>query len=237
MVLFILKLIRKNALGVIYDKQHIELIKDYDHLSIREQSGKHALEQFLYSKNIAVTCDPTFLITPDCYEIFDLKRIIKGEYVFVYTVRGKNDVLSFAQKLSQKLGIPAYTMIGSNIYRIIKAKYYRIKLKPYKNGPIEFLRYIKNAKYVVTDSFHATAFSVIFKKPFYSINTLTDNQLFNDDRLFTLLKRLGIEERYVTLENFDLLNVNDEINYEAVTKQKEEYANESIQWLKNSIEN
>ena len=76
-------------------------------------------------------------------------------------------------------------------------------------GPSEFVYLFKHASFVVTTSFHGTAFSVIYNKPFYTL--VQPNS--SDDRVTSLLKSLGLEKRLVYMEtNVDNLSLEIENN-------------------------
>ena len=97
-------------------------------------------------------------------------------------------------------------------------KHYKNVLKSfYKEGPISFISLIKNAEYIITTSFHATVFSIIFNKKFIVVsNSKTSSRLAN------LLNKL---------------DYNEKIDYEIVEKLLEKERNKSIAFLKKAIEN
>lgn len=88
-------------------------------------------------------------------------------------------------------------------------------------APQDFLCIIKNAKYVVTDSFHGTAFSIIFEKQFVSVNDrLKQGQLKYDERICCLLSSLGLQCRYITKEMISSFNIEESIDYQAIRKRQ-----------------
>ena len=98
-------------------------------------------------------------------------------------------------------------------------------------GPIEFVALIKNANYVVSSSFHATAFSVIFKKKFI---TFPLKNYGNSSRISDFLNIVQIKNRFIT--SFDELNFDEtKIEYEKVEYLLEEYAKKSKEWLLKEI--
>ena len=74
-------------------------------------------------------------------------------------------------------------------------------------SPSEFLTYIKNAEFVVTNSFHGTAFSIIYKKMFYSV-------FDKDTRKGDLLSSLGLDDRHIY--NASDVDLNKAIDYQDV---------------------
>ena len=87
-------------------------------------------------------------------------------------------------------------------------------------GPIDFISYIKNAEFVISNSFHGTAFSIIFEKQFVVVNR---KEAINT-RMRDLLSVLKIENRLIS-ENYNFNNLIKDINYEEVNK----YVNERLE--------
>lgn len=95
-------------------------------------------------------------------------------------------------------------------------------------SPEEFLGYIKNASFVITTSFHGTAFSIIFKRPFYCIQ-LNDG---NDTRSSSLLNSLGLSNRMLTIDEEPKPNL---IEYESVYGLLNDLRKQSLYFLRKSI--
>ena len=101
----------------------------------------------------------------------------------------------------------------------------------YCNPSVEdFLALIKNAKYVVTDSFHGTAFSLNFKKDFIIVYP----QKYST-RIQSILEILNLENRVAKNEH-DLTVIENHINYESVTAKLELERKKSLDWIKKSLE-
>ena len=101
----------------------------------------------------------------------------------------------------------------------------------YTTGVLEFVEYIKNAEYVVTTSFHATVFSIIFNKKFWIIpHEITGS------RVIDLVNSLELSNRIVnTLDMFLKVNYNEDINYERVERILDIKRQQSLQWLENEV--
>ena len=94
-------------------------------------------------------------------------------------------------------------------------------------SPLTFLSAIKNATGILATSFHAVAFSILFKKQFYALKT-TDGK---DIRYINLLDVLGIPQRVIELD--ELLTINDSpIDYRNVDERLDRLRTESIEYLK-----
>ena len=101
----------------------------------------------------------------------------------------------------------------------------------------DFLSYIKYADFVITDSFHGTAFSLIFEKQFVCINEKQNSGKFkNDERITNILSELNINERYLRVDNIHSVKDLDNINYDIVTEKRKKLAKKSIDWLLKAIE-
>ena len=93
-------------------------------------------------------------------------------------------------------------------------------------GPSEFLTYIKNSEFVLTNSFHGTVFSILYKKNFYSIYS-------RDSRKDNLLNMLNLNSRHIySLEN---INLSDDIDYNKVYLELNKCRKNSIDFLKKSL--
>ena len=101
-------------------------------------------------------------------------------------------------------------------------------------GPKEFLGLIDNAEYVFTDSFHCTAFSIIFKKNFYCFDRGGREKKMNS-RLLSILNVLGIPERFVNINKTDGF-VFENIDYREVDNKLSDYIMDSENWLKRVLE-
>ena len=101
----------------------------------------------------------------------------------------------------------------------------------YEVGPMEFLNLIVNAKFVLTTSFHGTIFSIIFNKPFFSINA------DKDYRRATLLKTMGLEDRNISEDDMnEKLQKVLKIDFEASNEKIKEEREKSLKYLKNALD-
>lgn len=148
----------------------------FDAFSVREHSGADIMKR-AFDKTTPVVCDPTMLLGPEDYKkIIDTEAslILPEEYVACYFLHETPEIL---EPLTSKYPvIDAYKGEDGN-YRSVG----------------DWLNIIKNAKYVVTDSFHGSAFSIIYQKQFFVLPT----QAGGNERLTTLMSFLG-QDRIVT---------------------------------------
>ena len=117
--------------------------------------------------------------------------MIDYKYIFLYAPYYKKNLLDFTKNIRKKYKIP---VVISNIigYRTL---YFGNYIKSFKTGPLEFLNLIKNAKLVISGSFHATLFSMLFEKEVISPNYEKDYRILTLKEKFKNLQ----EEREKSL--------------------------------------
>lgn len=214
----------------------INCLLDYDYISVREHTGARKLKNLIgEKKNISVVLDPTLLLDKEMYEEITSKRFYRQPYIFFYSVNFTEDAMEAATKISRTLNLPVFTLMSSTGTRKY-LKYQRIiKLSEGNAGPSGFLDLIKNAEYVVTDSFHGVAFSIIFEKNFISINRKINDMPRNDERIMNILKQLHLLDRFVFLEELDKFDLYLHIDYSKIRCLKEKIRSESIEFLNKAL--
>lgn len=144
------------------DKQTIkERLKNFSAVSMRE-SRHISLFSSLANREISNTLDPTLLLDkPDYEALIDGKRIFKEKYLLYYARKRHVKMYKFIDELAKKLNLRVVE-INKDCLRLFKVK------NVYCSSIEDFLRLIRDASVVVTDSFHGTIFSMIFERDFYS---------------------------------------------------------------------
>lgn len=193
-----------------------ETLEKFDKIAVRELQIKNKLSEFI-NNEIYVALDPTLLIDANDYKLIESKKKLQEEkYVFAYFVNESDELMEVAQKVAKDLG-----------FKLIELHYYlRKDLKDHNQiadiGPSEFLYYIKNSEFVLTNSFHGTVFSILYKKKFYSV--------YNSDvRKDGLLKTLQISERHIKCKKE--IDLSKKINYEVVYEKLKKYRQGSLDYL------
>ncbi len=171
-------------------------ILDFQHISIREKNTAETLEKIL-NRSVTIVPDPVFLISKekwiDMSNKFTCSIIPKGKYMLCYYLNKKHMIqyCKISEEIAKKRNLKVVNIIGG-----ICPIYY--KPNSIRNaGPTDFLSLIKNAELVCTDSFHGTAFSLIYGKDFYSFDYQSSG---TDSRKKALLEIVGLKDRYVTLD-------------------------------------
>ena len=135
------------------------VLSDFDFLSVREQQGAAIVREIL-DVDVPIVCDPTLLLTKKEWERYMVPSETTGGYIFVYTVFNSEEIWGFAQTLSERTGLPIKTVSYSTLHK-------HSAIYDYTAGPAEWLRYMADADYVVTNSFHGVVFSLNFEKQFF----------------------------------------------------------------------
>lgn len=202
-------------------------ISKIDYISVREEDAQKELKAIL-DKNVDVVLDPTLLLTKDEWN----KKIqnfssYQEKYILAYVVEKDEEYIKILNDLSEKTGLKVIHFSKNN------TGYNNILKNAYTEGPLEFVNLIKNAEYVVCTSFHATVFSIIFNKKFFVVpHRKTGSRVTN------ILNKLNISNRAInSLEEFNKINYNEEIDYQIVNSILEDERQKSINWLNNAINN
>jgi hypothetical protein len=197
-----------------------ELLKNFDAISVREeQSESFILDNFNIKTNTVL--DPTFLLEKSQWSLISKKPTINTKYVLVYSIGLRDEALRVANLIAKQLNfkiVELTALVDKNV----------LFNKCQTASPEEFLGYFEHAAFIVTTSFHGTAFSIINKKPFYSIAHGNDK----DTRQRTILNKLGLNNRLISIGETPIL---DEINYESVHTKLDLLRANSINFLKNSL--
>lgn len=162
-----------------------------DFLSVREASAV-PLIQDLTEKPVTQVLDPTLLLDASFYQNFITSEDRSDPYIYLHYVHlnGENPALDRAAEcLSSVTGLP--------IRKNRSGKRFAHELPDCSDdGPGEFLSRIRTARYVVSDSFHANVFSILFCKHF-----LTVLPVKRPERLLALLDSLHLSE-HLYRDNF-----------------------------------
>ncbi len=166
------------------------LINDFDALSCREKEGATYLSN-ITGKVVPWLVDPTFLLSAEEWEHILISPKIKDKYIFIYALTGEEHMINIARKIKKNTGYKIICLRGN------RKSFFSIDKFIYGSGPAEFIGWIRNAEYVVTDSFHGTIFSVLFDKPFYTFISRPKVS----SRIYNLIDLLNIPNCIITHES------------------------------------
>lgn len=213
-----------------------ELFKRFDALSVREKESAVLFKDKL-GLSASTVIDPVFLLNKtdwiNCLHLPDSSANIQDSgYVLCYVMPGNdeltNKIYNVAKAIADEKSLKIITL-GKKNY----AKPIGIEILDGDAGPVEFMQYIQNASYVVTNSFHGTALSVVFRKQFY---TVLKNGIKRNSRMEDLLKMLSLSDRIIYTDQDLKKNVTSEIDYERSVRELNKQIEYAKQFLIQAIE-
>lgn len=196
-----------------------EHLKRFDLITVREISGIDICNKE-FDVDAKLVLDPTLLLTnTDYIKLLNLKEQ-ENNYVLSYILERNNEKCSFVDAASKFLGLSSKNMILSSSNFV-------------SSGPSipKWVENFYNAKFIVTDSFHGTAFSIIFNKQFVILEPKDTQNV----RFLSLLKILGLLDRYVSSIDEAHSLLDKPINYGFVNKKLSELRIKSSSLLLNAI--
>lgn len=201
------------------------LIHKFDAVSVRESSGIKLCKKYLGYDDAVLVLDPTTLLPKEIYqELSDKQRYNYSGGLFYYILDKSKEKTNVVQYLSKKMSLPAFS-VNSEIEN--------------PNAPLEerihpaveeWIQAFDKAKYVVTDSFHGTVFSILFHKEFVVIS----NSKRGNTRLESLLTLFGLEARMICSESD--IDVLEPIDYSIVDDKLQQYRDSSFSFLKDALQ-
>lgn len=198
-----------------------EKLKGIDSISIREKTSLPLLASLGRPDGVAV-CDPVFLLNKEQWQkTIEGIEDYKEKYILVYLTDQSHEIEQIARELAKAQGWKIY-VIGA-----FKTSYANRNFV--NSGPLEFVRLIADAQFVISNSFHATAFSLIMEKNFCVVNRKEGI----NERMRSVLEDYGLDGRMTSLFYEKLL---DDIDYNRVNTIKSRIVRESKQWLLNAIQ-
>lgn len=184
-------------------------VKDFDLLSCREPAGAEYLSAIV-GQEVPVVVDPVLLHGADEWGKVAVRPKLKSNYIFIYDLNGAENLIKIAKKIQKETKFPIVCLTRNRL------KIYPVDKQIYDAGPAEFVGWIKDASYVVTDSFHGTVFSLIFSKQFFTFIALERTS----SRIRNILGKVGLDNRIVTKDGLTGFDFNAYRNYSNVDLQQ-----------------
>lgn len=190
-------------------------LSEFDKISVREEKLAESISRDC-GYSVVTVLDPTLLLDADKYvPLIGSERLCEDKFLLAYFVTDSSALANLAAYIAKSLKLQLieihyYKKEPDNTYYIADA------------GPSEFLWYISNATYIITNSFHGTVFSILFHKNFYSIYN-------NDARMDNLLNQLGLSSRHMT-ENIEGIHI-ENVEYKNVDERLKEFRKISEEFL------
>lgn len=199
-------------------------LKQFGQIMLREKCTVDMLSPYT-DVQVSHVIDPVGLLEPETFLEIAKKPAIKEPYAVMYLADSSPLLDQAIQRLSEKMGLKIVHICGFR-----KKCYCDHFVKD--AGPEEILGYIANAQFVLSASFHATMFSLMFNKPFA---TLLPGEKTNA-RIEDLLRTVGLEKRILKTQE-DIAILNQEIEYDKPNKILNEFKELSRAMLLQSLKN
>ncbi len=189
-----------------------EMVGKIDHVSVREVSGLRIVEN-LGINNATRVLDPVFLLDPKYWSDTFVKPI-KEKYIFIYDFDSNEGIRKMAQREAKKHNLKIFT-VNKNI------KYADSNFE--MEAPDKFISLVYHAEFVITNSFHALAFSLIFNKKFFVVNR-TDKI---NTRMRDMLELVGLSELLIGSNDnkaFDEVKIDYKVVNEKLASERQKSA-------------
>lgn len=203
-----------------YGEEFSRLIQQIDAVSVREEEAVAYVKAF-YKKEVAAVLDPVFFLKKADWQKVE-EQPSKTGYIFVYITEINQELSEYVRKLSQEKRLP---VIEVSAGRLVTGAGFTAD---YSVGPSEFLGYIHHADYVVSNSFHAVAFSIIYQKKFIAFAHSNRGA-----RLRNILQIHGLGDRLC--QTGGDADIEKAIDWVEVERNTEEHVRKSGEFLINSI--
>ena len=207
-----------NTIPEKYKDKYYNCLHDYEFLSCREQTGAKVLEELLH-KNVQAVLDPVFLLSKQFWiSIAKKTENTDNNYVLIYIIDESQNLLNKAQDYALSINKELIAIYGD-------------KSKNMGIGPLQWLRLIADAYVIFTNSFHATAFSIIFEKQFFTEIAEVERFKIIGSRISEMLNMFDLEDRLIGDKDIHGLKLIKPIEYDKIKDKIEYQIKKSHQYL------
>ena len=196
------------------------MVRNFDNVSVREDWFSRQLSDKI-KREITTVLDPTLLVDRRVYENIQ-KEPEFNKYLILFLIVEDNNALRFAKEIAQEKGL--------RIVRIKALQEFEKRdesvVDLYSISPQAFLGYFARASFIVTNSFHGTAFSLIYRRNFYSLDSP------RIDRAKSLLHSVNLENRIASSKDTGIYSI---IDYSNINQRIERLQEASLKYLLSSL--
>ena len=188
-----------------------ESLKGIDAISVREDSLRHLLQP-LTEKKIETAIDPTLLAGCSAFNPIACKPDTKRPYVFIYNIDPQETTHEMARRIAKQIDGDVFELTASLASHKQADGIKRVD----DISPEQLLGYIRYATCVITTSFHGTALSLLFQRPFYAVRQKSNADL----RVESLLEKIGLTDHFINKDErpdflpIDYATINERIEAE-----------------------
>lgn len=189
-----------------YEEEFSRLLKYVDVISVKDKEVVPFIKK--YREDVKVVLDPVFFLKVKFWEKVEILPQITG-YILLYITDTNQELVDYAQGLAREKLLKVIEISSGQVMSEVGFTL------DYSSGPSEFLGYIHKADYIVSNSFYAIAFSIIYQKKFLAfLNDKCDTEIKN------ILRLHGLENRIFT--NDSNPEIDEIVNWEEVSKKTQE---------------
>lgn len=201
------------------------------HISMRENKGAEIVKE-LTGKTVPVLMDPVFAFSKEQWdEMVPVAPPEWEDYIFCYFLGDNPEYRRAANALAAETGKKIVTL--RHLDKFVADDEQFGDYAPYDVDPVRFLNILRNASCVCTDSFHGTAFSLIFEKPFVVFNRYSDRSANSkNSRIESVCANVGVENRRYQGVDSIVDVMQQRIDYELVSRKIDQYRHSTKQYLK-----
>ena len=196
---------------------------DLNRISVRELE----VLELLKLPNGTVVCDPVLLHANDFWRNKLKLSTIHEKYILIYALTGYKETYDMARLLEKETGLRVIEIRNTMSYKkeIPGEKILR------SISPEEFVELFDNATYVITDSFHGTAFSIIFEKDVFVIPNKEKG-----GRMISLMNQLKLTNRIIdSPDKVSINTINQSVDMNYMKRKRDELRLKSLEFLRDSI--
>ena len=206
-----------------------------DRISVREKSSLDILKR-LSDKKIEVVVDPVLLLNKSEWLEQSRPTKINGKYILCYLLGDSITQRKAVEIISKRLKLRIVTFPHILVNNVRKCDLFFGDIKDYTSGPRQFLDLINNAEFVITDSFHACVFSMIFETPFIVFERNKPSEKGNmNSRIYDFLEEYHLENQLVNVEKAMNLSRIPEVDYSFAHEHWFHRRNDSIEYLTRAL--
>lgn len=159
-----------------FDEQIRTDLESFSAISVREDRTADRVEA-ITGRRPAVTIDPTLLLSTELWlSLIPKRRLYKKDYILLYTPWYSERIYNEAADLAEKWNTDVVVTLSDYSHLWRKNRHFKFRTA---TGPLEFLNLISNARLVVSGSFHAVVFSILFDRQFYAFDGMADARVRN----------------------------------------------------------
>ncbi len=202
-----------------YDKRFQKLLSFVDAVSVREEAAVSYVQKFCKGKVTAVL-DPVFFLKREAWRKVE-HAPCQERFIFLYLTEKNQEMAEYAKRLSAQKKLPVIEVRAGRAGTGMDFFVDRTA------GPSEFLGYLSKAEYVVSNSFHAVAFSIIYEKRFLAFAHRNLGA-----RVRNILEIHGLTDR---LYRDETSSIDAPVDWEEVRRRTREAAAQSGSFLMDAV--